>query len=54
MIHRTDVVALPVDATRATRSCATIRESGLSRIPVYEENASTTSSASSRTREYLL
>ena len=39
MTHRTDVVALPVDATD-DEILRVIRESGLSRIPVYEKTLS--------------
>lgn len=52
MTHRTDVVALPVDATEE-ETLRTIRESGLSRIPVYERTIDDVIGIL-RTREYLL
>lgn len=52
MIHRTDMVMLWVEDTRE-EILATIRSSGLSRFPVYEENADDIIGILS-TREYLL
>ena len=52
MTHRTDVVALPVDATD-DEILRVIRESGLSRIPVYEKTIDDVIGIL-RTREYLL
>ncbi len=52
MTHRTDVVALPVDATD-DEILRVIRESGLSRIPVYEKTIDDVVGIL-RTREYLL
>ena len=50
MTHRTDVVALPVDATD-DEILRVIRESGLSRIPVYEKTIDDVIGIL-RTREY--
>lgn len=52
MTHRTDVVALPDDATDE-EILRVIRESGLSRIPVYEKTIDDVIGIL-RTREYLL
>lgn len=52
MTHRTDVVALPDDATDE-EILQTIRESGLSRIPVYDKTIDDVIGIL-RTREYLL
>ena len=52
MVHRTDMVMLWVDDT-AEEIINTIRESGMSRFPVYEENADDIVGILS-TREYLL
>lgn len=52
MTHRTDVVALPADATDE-EILRVIRESGLSRIPVYEKTIDDIIGIL-RTREYLL
>ncbi len=52
MTHRTDVVALSVDATDE-EILRTIRDSGLSRIPVYEKTIDDVIGIL-RTREYLL
>ena len=52
MIHRTDMVMLWVEDTRE-EILTTIRSSGLSRFPVYEENADDIIGILS-TREYLL
>ena len=52
MVHRTDMVTLALDDDQET-ILNTIRESGLSRFPVYEEDADDIVGVLS-TREYLL
>lgn len=52
MVHRTDMVMLSMQDTQE-EIVSTIRESGLSRFPVYEENADDVVGVLS-TREYLL
>ncbi len=52
MIHRTDMVALPLDAQEAD-IVDTIRQSGLSRFPVYQDDVDDIIGVLS-TRDYLL
>lgn len=52
MVHRTDIVSIPLDEEEAV-ILDTIRQSGLSRFPVYEEDVDDTIGILS-TREYLL